>query len=290
MEKKRFQKIYIEILNTCNLNCAFCMSGKRAPKVMSVEKFTQAILKIKDYTNLIALHVKGEPLMHPYLKEILEICTENNMQVNITTNATLLLECVDFLKTSKSLRQLNLSLHSMSQNQDSNYTTKKYMENIFKACKILKESNNPYISYRLWNLQSLQKNEENLEIIKLLECEYNVNNLIEKAKENFFIELSEKVFLNQDLEFTWPSLESNEISETGTCWGLRNQLAILANGDVVPCCLDQNGDIKLGNIFEQNLNEIISSDYSQAIIKGFESNKLIHDLCKTCGFIEKFNK
>jgi radical SAM protein with 4Fe4S-binding SPASM domain len=289
MEKKRFKKIYVEIINTCNLNCAFCVDTKRPPKMMSVDEFENVILKIKPYTNLIALHVKGEPLMHPQLEEILDVCEKHNILVNITTNATLLYKNVDILKNSNAVRQLNLSLHSINMNKNADlYNTAQYMEQIFKAVRILQEYTNKYISYRLWNLESIENNNENAEILKFLEEEYKIPNLLELSKSNSFVKLADNVFLNQDLEFEWPDLNREIIATNGKCWGLREQLAILSNGDVVPCCLDQNADIKLGNIFNDDIEKILNSERSIKTIKGFEENKLIHELCKRCGFISKF--
>ncbi len=291
MEKKRFQKIYIEIINTCNMKCSFCKAGNREPRVMSIKEFEQIISKIKPYTNLIALHVKGEPLMHPKLEEILEVCDENGIFVNITTNGTLLYENIEILKKARALRQINISLHSMNKNKENPLkTVEQYMEDVFKGVMILKENNHPYISYRLWNLESLSQNEENAYILKNLEQTYKVKNLIQKAKENEFIKLDDKIFLNQDIEFAWPDMNGKELTGEGTCLGLRNQIAILCNGDVVPCCLDQDGDIKLGNILEDNLEQMLNCEKSRKILKGFEEGKLIHHLCKTCGFQTRFQK
>jgi radical SAM protein with 4Fe4S-binding SPASM domain len=78
------------------------------------------------------------------------------------------------------------------------------------------------------------------------------------------------------------------ISEAGKCFGLRNQIAILVNGDVVPCCLDHEGDIKLGNIFYDDLDEIINKERCKSIINGFQSHKLVEPLCKRCGFRSRF--
>ena len=156
MEKKRFQKIYIEIINTCNLNCSFCKPTNRKPKEMSVNEFEKVIWKIKNYTNLIALHVKGEPLMHSNLKEILEICKKNNILINITTNGILLYENIDILSKSKVIRQINISLHSMKKHEGKSLKTpEKYIEDIFKSVRILEKTNNPYISYRLWNIKKI---------------------------------------------------------------------------------------------------------------------------------------
>lgn len=290
MEKKRFQKIYIEIINTCNMKCSFCKKTNRAPRVIKIEEFEYIISKIKSYTNLIALHVKGEPLMHPHLKDILKICEKYEMLVNLTTNGTLLLENIDILKRSRALRQINISLHSMNKNEEQPLKSKeKYIEDIFEAVKILQKNNNPYISYRLWNLKNISENEENTYILEFLEKVYGAQNLVEQAKENEFINLADKIFLNQDIEFSWPDLNKKELNHNGTCLGLRNQIAILCNGDVVPCCLDQDADIKLGNIFSEELEKILNSEKSLEIIKGFEENRFVHKLCKTCGFPSKFN-
>ena len=291
MEKKRFKKIYVEITNSCNLKCSFCPENKREKLFMRLNEFENIIKQIKDYTNLIALHVKGEPLLHPDLEKILKICEENDILVNITTNATLLEKNVDMLIASKAVRQLNLSLHSINKNENTDiYNFEQYIQSVFNATrKILKESK-IIISYRLWNLENIEENGENYRILKELENEFKINDLVNVAKKESFVKLAENAFLNQDLEFVWPSMDSNVISECGTCWGLRNQVAILVNGDVVPCCLDENGEINLGNIHKSTFEEILDTNLAKKIIKGFEENKIIHNLCKRCGFRSKFEK
>lgn len=289
MKEKRFKKIYVEITNICNLKCSFCPDGKRKKESICVEDFEYIAKQICEYTNLIALHVKGEPLIHPNLKEILQICEKYNLKVNITTNATLLKENLDILLDSKAVRQLNLSLHSITKNENTEkYNFEDYIETVLKISKIILKNSEIIISYRLWNLENLQENDENSKILEKLEEVFEFKNLKEIAKKEKFVKLSENAFLNQDFEFTWPNIDGEIISEVGKCWGLRNQVAILVNGDVVPCCLDQDGEINLGNIFNQNFNTIINSELSKKIVQGFENNKLIHNLCKKCGFRTKF--
>ena len=290
MEKKRFKKIYVEITNSCNLKCSFCPEGKRAKEFMSIDNFKHIINEIKEYTNLIALHVKGEPLLHPGLKEILNVCKENNILVNITTNASLLEKNLDVILESGAVRQLNLSLHSITKNENTDlFEFETYINSVLKSSKEILEKSNIIISFRLWNLENIEENSENYKILNSLGSVFSVENLKEIAKKEKFVKLAENAFLNQDLEFTWPSLENEIISEEGTCWGLRNQIAILANGDVVPCCLDGDGEINLGNILEKGFESIINSDYSKEFVKAFEENRVIHNLCKRCGFRTKFN-
>ncbi len=285
MEKKKFRKIYIEITNICNLKCSFCPDTKRKKEYMSINNFKCIIKKIKKYTDLITLHIKGEPLLHPNLRDIFEICENENIKVNITTNGTLLKENIEILTLYNSVRQINISLHSININENNEkYNTKIYMKNILESVKKIKEKSNIIISYRFWNLEDINSSDKNTNILKILEEEYNQENLIEKMKKQKFQELDKNIFINQDTEFEWPDLEKNIISEKGTCMGLKNQIGILVNGDVVPCCLDQNGNIKLGNIYNQELEEILNSNLAQKIVKGFNENQIIHELCKRCGF------
>ena len=291
MEKKRFKKIYVEITNSCNLKCSFCPETKRAKEFISVDSFKHIIKEIKEYTNLIALHVKGEPLLHPNLKEILKVCKEENMLVNITTNATLLEKNLDVIIESGAVRQLNLSLHSITKNENTDlYNFENYINSVLKSSREILEKTNIIISYRLWNLANISENSENYHILNKLGSAFKVEYLIELAKKNEFVKLDENVFLNQDLEFIWPSINGNIVSETGTCHGLRNQVAILVNGDVVPCCLDGEGCIRLGNILKEPFESILNSEYAKEFVKAFEENRVIHNLCKRCGFKEKFSK
>ena len=286
MNKKRFRKIYVEITNICNLKCSFCSPSKRVQRYMNLEEFEQICKKICEYTDLIALHVKGEPLLNPSLESMLKVCEKYSLKVNITTNATLINQKIDIILNSEAIRQLNLSLHSAEQN---GMNKNEYMNKILNAVDIISKQTNIIVSYRLWNLQDIKKNEVNLEILDILGKHYNICNIVELAQENNFFECDENIFVNQDLEFEWPDISNEIISEKGKCYGLRNQIAILANGDVVPCCLDSEGCILLGNIFENSFEAIINSNRSKAIIKGFQEGKLIEELCQKCGYIKKFN-
>ena len=276
-----FKKIYIEITNCCNLKCKFCPDTNRNKEFMSVENFEKIIKKIHKYTNLVLLHVKGEPLLHNRLEEILNILDKYNLKANITTNGTLIKDNLEILKKSKAIRQINFSLHSSTQNKEFN---KEYLQNIFESSDELKDI---IISYRLWNLKDIKDNDINLEIIKSLEEYYNIQNLKQRLSENDFLKIKENVFINQDIEFTWPDINKEEIIQSGKCLALKEQIGILVDGTVVPCCLDNNGDIPLGNIFEESIDEILNKPKSIEIKKDFERNIISCKLCKTCGFLKR---
>lgn len=281
---KKFKRIYIEITNKCNFKCSFCPETNRKKKTMTVEEFNNVIQKIKQYTEVIYLHVKGEPLTHPNLENILSICDNNNMQVNITTNASLLEDNKEIILNSTSVRQLNISIHSIEQNKINKITEEEYIDSVINACKYIEKNSRCIIAYRLWNLDNMLNVNKNILLIDKISKAYNVENLFEKIKTNHAIILDRKVFLNLDTIFEWPSMKANFISKCGTCYGLRTQLGILVDGTVVPCCLDNEGDIKLGNIFENSLEEILNSKRATDILNGFNTSKLVEPLCQRCGF------
>ena len=279
-----FKKVYIEITNVCNLKCKFCPETSRKKQFMNVQNFESIIKKVHKYTNLVALHVKGEPLMHTDLEQILNILEKYNLKANITTNGTLIEKNINILKSSKSVRQINISIHSITQN---NNLDKKYLINIFKS---VDELDNIIISYRLWNVQDIKENSINKEIIKELEHFYKISNLIDKLRQNKFLKLRDNIFINQDTEFTWPDINGNRIIEKGRCLALKEQIAILVDGTVVPCCLDNDGNIKLGNILKEDLDDILKKDKTLEIKNNFLNGIITEELCKTCGFLKKLEE
>lgn len=286
--KQKFLKIYIEITNICNLNCKFCSEVKRNKKSMTIEEFEDVIKKVREYTNLVCLHVKGEPLVHENLDKLLEICDKYELKVNITTNGILIEKWKNLFKKARALRQLNISLHSAEQNES--IDQEKYLEYVFSTVEEIRKENDVIISYRLWNINELEKNEINKKIFSSLENFYKIKKIEKRAKKEKFIELRENLFLNQDYKFEWPDIEREKITEKGKCYGLRNQLGILVDGTIVPCCLDGNGDINLGNIFKvADLKEILETERAKNIVEGFKCRELREELCQKCGFIKRFD-
>ncbi len=276
-----FKKIYIEITNICNLKCKFCPETNRKKEFMNVGNFEEVIKKVHKHTNLVCLHVKGEPLLHPNLECILKILEKYNLKANITTNGTLMKEKLEILKYSKAVRQINFSIHSIMQNDKLN---KQYLQDVFDSVEQL---NNIIVSYRLWNLQTIKENDINNEIIEEIEKYYNIQNLKQELMQNEFIKVKENVFINQDTEFVWPNIDNENIIEKGRCLALKEQTAILVDGTIVPCCLDNNGDIPLGNILQESLENILNKSKTLSIKKNFENGIITCNLCKTCGFLKR---
>ena len=280
--KKKYKKIYIEITNKCNLNCTFCSEVKRKKEKITLENFEEIIKKINNYTDYIYLHVKGEPLLHPEIDKILDIAEKYNLKVNLTKNGTLFPNVVDKIKDKKALHKINFSLHS-----ENNY--KNYLENIFENVKKL--STGTVAIYRLWTLNNNELDKKSQEIVEKIKNFYNLDektykNL--KTKNN--IKISSTIYVDKDNEFTWPDNIENELSPLGYCHALKTHIAILVDGTVVPCCLDSNASIPLGNIYDNTLEEIINNERYKNLQISFQNRKPCESLCRRCTFKDKFKK
>lgn len=259
---KRFKRVYVEITNVCNLACTFCQETKREKRFMTVEEFTHVIDEIKPYSKYIYLHVKGEPLLHPQLEKILEICEHNDITVNITTNGTLVKEKLDIL-TSHKIHQINISVHSADDN--SNIDVEDYIEDLFYCCDEINTHTQTEISLRLWNTK------ESPELFGKSNCR-----------------IREHLHVNVQSPFEWPDINNEYRCKEGFCQGLRTHIGILCDGTVVPCCLDGNGVIALGNIFSSHMSDILITKRTNDIIKGFRDRKVSEELCVHCSFKERF--
>ncbi|WP_297520616.1 radical SAM/SPASM domain-containing protein [uncultured Clostridium sp.] len=284
----RFKKIYIETTNICNLSCNFCPKTKRKLENMTLENFKIILDKVRPFTDYIYLHLMGEPLLNKHLGEFLEAAKTRGFKINITTNGTLLKTNGKAIIESNAVRQINISLHSFEANKEVDFY--KYINEITDFVNEANERTDTICALRLWNMDSEYEAENKLndEIMGILEKNLNIDFSLEehfKLKPN--AKVRDRVYIMTAEKFKWPVMGGLPASERSFCYGLRTQLGILVDGTVVPCCIDSDGNIPLGNIFEEDLETIITTDRAKAIYEGFSCGKAVEDLCKKCGFTDR---
>ena len=275
----RFQKIYLEISNICNLSCAFCPGTNRQKGRMTPEKFTALAPKLRPYTDFLYFHLMGEPLCHPDLGEFLRIAHEFGFRVILTTNGTLLARHKDLLLSSPALHKINISLHAFEAN-DLAVPFERYLADCFRFGQEAKGEK--LVVYRLWNQGGADRKNE--EILAGLHAAFPDDWVTEKRGTR----LANRTYLEYGDKFDWPDLEAPEGSARVFCYGLRDQLGVLFDGTVVPCCLDHEGDLALGNLFEQEMDEILASPRAKAIYDGFSRKEAAEPLCRRCGYARRF--
>ena len=271
----KFKKIYIEITNACNLNCPFCIKNKRKVNYMTLDNYQKIIDKIKNHTKEIYLHILGEPLLHPDITNFIEYANKQNLLVNITTNGYL----INNLQNNKNIHRLNISLHSYNEIYKIELDT--YLNNIFDIIDKIKDTT--FISLRLW------VNNKNTDyILKYINNRYNTS--IDKLNNNTKTKITNNLIIDTFHEFIWPDLNNNYYSEVGECKGLIDHIGILSDGTVIPCCLDSEGIINLGNIYTEELDTILNKQIIKDMIDGFKKGYKCQELCKHCSFLETNKK
>jgi radical SAM protein with 4Fe4S-binding SPASM domain len=288
---KTFKKVYIEITSVCNLACSFCPPTSRTKNIIKLDAFNNILDQIKPHTKYIYLHVKGEPLLHPRIDQLLDASHAKGFKVNITTNGTLIKKNRDKLLGKPALRQMNFSLHSFDGHEGST-NREEYLSNILSFVREAAE-HNVIISFRLWNLDkdnaTNAEKSRNRETLEILEKEFNLDYKIEeKVIPGSGVKVANRIYINQDHEFQWPSLQAPEDDGKGFCHALRSQAAILVDGTVVPCCLDGEGVINLGNINSTPFSEIVEGERANNLFDGFSRREAVEEMCRKCGYRKKF--
>ena len=276
------KRVYIEITNVCNLSCAFCPGTQRPPAFMAPADFAEVLRRLKGVTEHIYLHVMGEPLLHPELPALLSLAAEEQFNVYVTTNGTLLGEKGSALLTAPAVRKVSVSLHSMEGNGVAALTD--YLEAVWDFAAHASAAG-IICALRLWNLGGAE--ERNGEILAFLEGKLGAHPLSLPQPRQGSWRLGEKLYLEQAEKFDWPDLGAAE-QDTRFCLALRDQAAVLVDGTVVPCCLDHEGDIPLGNIFDTPMAEILAAPRARALYEGFSQGKPSEALCRRCGFARRF--
>ena len=276
---KRFQKIYLEISNLCNLRCAFCPGTKRRPHRMTEEEFSSLLPKLRPYSDFLYFHLMGEPLCHPKLETFLALAADAGFKVILTTNGTLLPKVQDLLLHAPALHKVNISLHAFEAN-DLAMEFSEYLDGCFRFGKAA--GGQTLVVYRLWNIGGAE--ELNTQILDAMEQHFPKP----WAEGRRGTAIGNKVYLEYGDKFDWPDLSAEDGGSRVFCHGLRDQIGVLCDGTVVPCCLDHEGDIALGNLHQQTLEEILENPRAKSLFSGFSRREAVEDLCRKCGYARRF--
>lgn len=278
---KRFNKIYLEISNLCNLRCAFCPGTKRQPRAMTEEEFSFLLPKLRPWADYLYFHLMGEPLCHPKLERFLSLAGDAGFKVILTTNGTLLRKLQPVLLNAPGLHKVNISLHAFEAN-DLSIPFSDYLSQCFSFGQAM--AGKKITAYRLWNHGGADaKNED---ILKTMAEFFPQPWVVERHGTR----IGDRVYLQYGDKFDWPDLSAPETDGRIFCYGLKDQIGVLCNGTVVPCCLDHEGDIPLGNLFHQDMEEILESPRAQAVFRGFSEGSVTEPLCRRCGYAQRFRK
>jgi len=278
MTDKKYSRVYVEITNICNRKCSFCPGTTREKQRMTFDEFKYIAKSLVGITDYIYFHVMGEPLTHPSLSDFIKYATSLGFKCAITTNGTLLDSRGEELILS-GVYKVNLSVHSFEDGENDKYFS--YIESLAdfadkaSKCDVL-------TVLRLWNKgYDAGLNDRTLEILKeKLPGEWKWGARGARIRHKLHLEYGDR--------FDWPDMEAENMGNRLFCYGLRDHFGILCDGSVIPCCLDHEGDITLGNVFESSIRDILSSERAVNILEGFDKRIAVEELCQKCGYARRF--
>ena len=273
-----YSRVYVEITNICNMNCSFCHGHNRTPRQMTEAEYARVLEQLTGKTQYIYHHLMGEPLIHPLLPRFIQMARQAGFRPMITTNGTLLDRVGDTILT-QDLYKVNISLHSFEGDQQASH--RRYLQQVADfAQKANREG--IIISLRLWNNGCDEGRNGTTETFlrEALPGQWVENTRGYRIRDGLFLEWSDR--------FVWPDQNASDCGDRVFCYGLKDHFGILCDGTVVPCCLDSDGIISLGNVFQEELSGILDSPRAKAIAEGFQRRKAVETLCRRCGYAQKF--
>ena len=257
---------------------------------MDLDFFESLIIQAKAYTKEIACHVMGDPLTLTNLSEYLDIIHTHGLKAILTTSGYFLKKHSYDTLFHPCVKQINISLNSFNKN-DTSFTFEQYITPVLLLCQEkLKREEELFVNLRVWNLDDSMSERNFNEILftklsNVFGVRVELRSIYKERPKS--LRLASKIRIHFDNYFEWPSLKNRDYGD-GTCQGLESHIAILVNGKVVPCCLDCDGIIELGDLNEKSLNEIVHSRRATAIREGFKENRAVEELCRKCSYKERF--
>ena len=276
-------KAYLEITNCCNLACSFCHGTKRERKLLSEAEFEALTDRLVGEVKFLYFHLMGEPLLHPSFFHFVDRAWEKGFFPILTTNGSLLSKRGEELLSHLPYK-ISISLHAPAANEafaDPNY---------FASCIDFAQraaAKGCISVLRLWNIGG-EGEEQNDDILQKLH-EAFPGEWPPSHRESVRLS-SDKVFLEWGEHFDWPDLGAAEGDGNLFCRALGDQIGIHCDGTVVPCCLDADGVLALGNLHESSLADILNTPRARAIREGFTCRRAVEELCRKCGYAKRFNK
>ena len=239
-----------------------------------MEEYDRLTDKLSGQVKFLYLHLMGEPFLHPHLADFVHMARQKDMIPVLTTNGTLLSDAEQVIEARP--HKIQISLHSHEGNGKEK--PEEYIRQVMLFAQKAAEQG-ILVVLRLWNQGGYDST--NSRLLDLV-GQYQPRPWLER-RDGW--KLAENIYVEYDRMFEWPDEAHDEyVEEDVFCYALRNQIGVLVDGSVVPCCLDHDGTITLGNLFEESLEKILASPRACRLYEGFTRHEAVESLCRRCGY------
>lgn len=248
------------------------------PRRMNEVEFLRVLDALEGQTKYVYYHLMGEPLTHPDLPRFVSLARGRGFHSVITTNGTLLdrrgRDLID-----AGVYKVSVSLHSFERGSEAEYL--RYLQEVTDFADAASREG-VIVVLRLWNRGF--DGGRNDDILAFLQ-----NRLSGEWVENTRgLRIRDKLHIEWGDRFVWPDRNAPVQGDEVFCYGLSDHFGILCDGSVVPCCMDSDGVITLGNVFESPLEEILNSQRAIDMRRGFAERCASEELCRRCAYARRF--
>lgn len=320
--KTALTEVFIETTNFCNLRCVFCPYGQiiRKKENMPFKNVIQLIDELDQHFifDWISFHMYGEPLIHPdFLKIVRYASRQKQMNVNITTNGILMTPQILEGLMQTGVWKINLSIQappelfevrgSKTMNGEDYHKIlealihsfialrSKYNEAVmelhyldtcnFRPGTKLVESENEFLQLIEYWKNRLVKSFGNIEFYKeIIPTQDEGTGMLYEILPGLLLRLKPAISFGNAIKN--PNVfkaDAERKCYSGHCQFAFNSIAILANGDMVSCCLDHNGENILGNVFEEGgIKNVYEGERAHKFREQFIKGKIRSERCQEC--------
>ena len=281
----------LEPTNLCNLDCKYCMVGmqeelvekhgmashslmSRQRGVMDKAVFEKAVTDFKRFgIKKVLVCFQGEPLLNPSIGDYLKKLKREGFEVNMFTNGILFDEKKIKEIIDSGCDSVRFSIDGISQES---YGENRKNGEYEKAMNNLKKFHEMSVGKNIlveWQFVALKNNEHEIERAKKLAKEIGVSFVLKKYR-----------ITDIALRPVDPALWATYIEKP--CTDIYKQICVYWNGDVVPCCYDNDGRQIMGNIMKDSLRSIWKAEkyttFRKKVDQALRGNPEEPDICRSC--------
>jgi len=254
----------VETTNHCNLKCITCPTHERMKRrrgYMSEDVYKEVLRQLdcgstKGNPLSVGLSNWGEPLLHPSIIDYINMASTRSFRTSLVTNGTLLNRDLSKRLMDSGLDELTFSIDGVGKAyEDIRGIPYNNIKNKIDEFLSIKETVGWKGSVR----------------IRTVVCESNSS----AFKEIYDEWKGHGIEFSIQREVLWKDAERND-----PCEFIKSTIVVLWNGDIVPCCVDYDGELNLGNVMTDNLFQVWDGKMEALRLNHIRGN--YPSLCRKC--------
>ncbi|ANE33465.1 radical SAM superfamily enzyme, MoaA/NifB/PqqE/SkfB family (SPASM domain) [Campylobacter hyointestinalis subsp. lawsonii CCUG 27631] len=285
--------ITIEPTNVCNAKCPVCETGSgilgRKKSFLSFEDFKVIIDKIAPYTNTLMYYFMGEPFLNKdWVKQVKYAKEKGISFISSCTNGDV--KGIPQGIIDSGIDFVSFQMGGTTQETQQIYRVGTNLENIrhnlvetIKLKKKVKSKVHIEAGFILMKHNEHQVDEFIKWCIKIGVDSFNIIDpcvrTIEQGKQ--YLPTDKKHWIYDPVKFENGILK-RRIEPQNDCPWIYYSMTIMVNGDVVPCCHDACGKEVMGNLIEQNLDDVWNGNKFQNFRDRIHNNQRDVNICRLC--------